>query len=454
MSKFEATTNTTENKMVPFSALTVNRYIRALRDAWSPVRPDKKSEQMVVDLFKILEKIKPEMHGDDKHWTIWTAAKRPTFEEYKAAYYYDYYEDGDEPNSDEELMEFWAGEYTEENIWYSMHFVYAPPFRAHEAYYGVFIDGNYIIGLNDINVKDYERVDETEFVSWLTDAVNDAIQKVEDGIYNDWVKNDLPYCFREGTISRKDYYDAYPEERKKFRDDLAKEEIDKFCALAKKKKIPAEERIKLTPRDFFEACTLGYKVSGFKKRKIWRFEETDEEKNRYKDDFTPREYYSMYADGRDDGLVNVPLDDSAAFAEWRKEKGPYYEFNGHHPFEVVGSYNISHSIHLIPHFEDDSGEGYLLLSCNAASTSYYIVKWLNAIADKFPILLWDGDKVAARYEETDRIGIAPCTDFLIDGDNRSGRLGSDVLDAMYLPDGYEKILDKIEWVQEPVLEMA
>ena len=101
-----------------------------------------------------------------------------------------------------------------------------------------------------------------------------------------------------------------------------------------------------TARDYFEACAIGLKAcTEPESRKRIRWEDTKEEKERY-GGITPREIYSMYADGREDGLVHVPLDDPAAFLEWMDEKGPYYDFNGHHPWEVLPSgFSTTNSIH-------------------------------------------------------------------------------------------------------------
>lgn len=34
----------------------------------------------------------------------------------------------------------------------------------------------------------------------------------------------------------------------------------------------------------------------------------------------------MFADVRDDGLCNVPLDDAAAFADWKNKSSPHVSF--------------------------------------------------------------------------------------------------------------------------------
>lgn len=75
------------------------------------------------------------------------------------------------------------------------------------------------------------------------------------------------------------------------------------------------------------------------------FMDSEKEHRRY-GGVTPKELYYMFADGRDDSMSKVPLDDAGAFAEWLEQKGLYYEFNGHHPWELLPSYSTEDSGHL------------------------------------------------------------------------------------------------------------
>lgn len=101
----------------------------------------------------------------------------------------------------------------------------------------------------------------------------------------------------------------------------------------------------MTARDFYEACAVCYKVVRMEQHVHFSFKDSKEEHLRY-NGTTPKELYYMFADGRDDGLSCVPLDDAAAFAEWHNQKGPYYEFNGHHPWEILPSGSVEYSMHL------------------------------------------------------------------------------------------------------------
>lgn len=106
----------------------------------------------------------------------------------------------------------------------------------------------------------------------------------------------------------------------------------------------------MTARYFYEACATIYSALGLHRENvIYQFEEQDTEHKRYGiGKQTPKEMYYALADGRDNGLKNVPMDDSVAFEEWYHRKEPYYEFNGSHPWEIIPSMSISHSMHIFP----------------------------------------------------------------------------------------------------------
>ncbi len=124
----------------------------------------------------------------------------------------------------------------------------------------------------------------------------------------------------------------------------------------------------MTARIFYEACAVIYESLGVKRDvRFYLYKENETERQRYGNGgLTPKEMYYAIADGRDDGLRNVPMDDPAAFENWMEMKEPYYEFNGSHPWEIIPSFSISNSMHLMPR-KDRSGEYLLELSGDAIS---------------------------------------------------------------------------------------
>ena len=264
-------------------------------------------------------------------------------------------------------------------------------------------------------------------MNYLVQATNDVCDNIKEGSYNEMISKELPYELRYGTLSRRKFWDLAPSFRKSFQADLTREEIDEFVAGAKAdhgKSYPDNCITDMTARKFFEAVGTAMKNVAYKDRKAWRFHETQEEYDHYKgtefDGTTPREIYSKYADGRDDGLTNVPLDDPEAFLEWNEQKGPYYVMNGSHPWEVRTSGSISQSIHIFPtqvcegrdlknmQWGTPVNKWYFLISGSAYYSSYEVLKYYLALKKHhIPVMVNDMDEIAARFAETDNIGFIP-----------------------------------------------
>ena len=59
--------------------------------------------------------------------------------------------------------------------------------------------------ISDIDERKYEH-DISELIACLIEKVNEAIEMMKEGIYNDYVANNLSYSRRYGTISRQELY--------------------------------------------------------------------------------------------------------------------------------------------------------------------------------------------------------------------------------------------------------
>ena len=141
--------------------------------------------------------------------------------------------------------------------------------------------------------------------------------------YNTEIQKKLPDDYKYGVISRKDYWDIYPEDRADYRGAFKEWQIEEFLRCKDEfltDYIPGNCMRHMTARDFYEACAVCYKAVRMEQRVHFPFKDAKEEHLRY-NGTTPKELYYMFADGRDDGLSCVPLDDAAAFAEWHNQKG-------------------------------------------------------------------------------------------------------------------------------------
>ena len=397
---------------------------------------DEQSQSALMDLFRLTEQMAPV--GRDNRREFWITARRGTPEEYRPYY--------DEDASEEELATAMQEQYPLEEYWYKVVTVHHMDCRRGE-YFGVFLNNSCILTINDPN-ENGNPYNAKEFNDWLLMETKGVLEKLRNGTYNAEVQEKLPTDYKYGVISRKDYWNIYPEDRDAYRSAFTQQQIKGF--LQSKDEfvedyMPPHCLPHITARDFYEACALCYRAIGLEPKPRCMFVDSDEEHQRY-GGVTPKELYYMFADGRDDGMSKVPLDDATAFAEWLEQKGLYYEANGHHPWEILPSYSTEDSGHLCVGKVSDSY--YFSLSGSSKSRSKDTIRCFLALrAAGLPVRLHEGNKMQARLEETDMIGIVP--------EGRTTRYVYSImeysfLDAVHLYDGDkpEQVAEKAIWQPE------
>lgn len=110
--------------------------------------------------------------------------------------------------------------------------------------------------------------------------------------------------------------------------------------------------------------------------------------------------YRRYADGRDAGMLDLPLHDPDAFLAWknRRELG--------HPFEVKAGYKSL----LVP-VHDESGWTLYCGSTCAAELNPAVHAWLSLMVGRgLPAKLWDEDRVRKFARGESWVGIVPQDD--------------------------------------------
>ena len=381
-------------------ALRVELWIRMLqRSGFECAKLDESSQGMLRKLFEITDVLNPV--GDDDLKMFWITAKRPTIRQYKASL-------GDDEISDEELRSEYQRDYPRMKKWYKVRMVRHG--NAEQEFLGVVLNDDYLLAINDPNDRGFP-VDATEFIEWLIEQATDVVERVKAGTYNTETEKELPKEYRYGKILRKDYWDVYSEEREAYRSQFTQQEIDEFLAITSELNedhsldwTPDNAWDSMTARQYYEACGVVFKTLGLtSKGEKWRYTDSEEEKQRYGDP-TPKEQYYMFADGRDDGLRNVPMDDPKELENWLNEKGDYYEFNGSHPWEIRSSFSISFSMHLGIH--QRNGKYFLYISGEAYSRSAETIKAFLALRHAgYPVELVRGKQMANRLTETDYIEI-------------------------------------------------
>ena len=145
--------------------------------------------------------------------------------------------------------------------------------------------------------------------------------------------------------------------------------------------------------------------------------------------------YYANADGRDDGLQNVPMDNPTAFEDWTQRKGPYYEFNGHHPWEIIPSFSTLYSLHLMP-IKTDPGGYYFDLSGDSILRAPETIIAANALNEAgYPVAVYALKTIQDRLEGEDYVRVVP-------------RSESDLFgESIHLPEGQKGLVlaKRVKW---------
>ena len=372
------------------------------------------STNLLKELFSIVKKINNCGEHEMERRKFYFFAPKGTFEQYKKIY--------DEP---EETLKEWFR--TETDRWYEIKFLFHQSKWAPEPYYGVYINNFYVLSINDSNEKESPLVDATDFIKELIEIAKETIKEIEEGIYNEKVKKELPYDMRYGKVPRKYFWEALPSEKEKYK--FTEHEIE----VLRNYKLE-EEPVILTARKYYEICGICYKSIGLEQHGT-KFEDTEEERKRYHG-ITPKELYYRYADGRDDGLSAVPMDDEEEFQKWLKHKEPY-EYSGGHPFEIMFSWSGNKSVHLYAH------DNKLILAGGEYPANVMAARMYVALKDKGIPVGFNAKEMLDKIDEKDDIGILPgyvwredCFDGVYDYINIS-------------ESEYKKLKDYIIWEEIP-----
>lgn len=410
---------------------------------WDVRAVDETTKADILKIFDLLDEVAPV--GDDNKKELWLQIRRPTLDEYLD---YNHYVDRcfpeDDRTPDDELCEEYKTKYPNETVWVPLVTV---NHHIDKDFYAIFLSHMYVLSIGDCNEKGWP-VDATPLTRWILKATGEAIKKLQAGTYNEEVAQELPTAYRHGMIGRKDYWDIYPDFRKSFMKDLTKEEIAEFLEAATEED-PTEDTLlpRMTARTYYDAFALCHDAVGYDRNRFTTFKETEEEKDWY-GGTSAREKYFHTADGRDDNLRSVPLDDPEAFNLWYNHKG-CYEFNGSHPWEVRTSGSISFSIHLFPIRQDNGW--FFRLDGDSYGSSTEIVKYYLALKHAgIPVSLRNTEKIKARYTETDYIGIVPRDAFspFMDGGYYFGNAHISECTFLGLEDHDDFVAEKAVWMPE------
>jgi len=355
----------------------IDRYVDHFDHSFS--RPcNEKSQKLLLKLFEIIEKIVPEY--ENTGWHLYLKADRGPIS--KFANYQDMLDEGEVKNR-KEFIDYWHEWYPDKTVWYSFSA------KHEENFYAIALNNKLIATMGTFDDDDKPSwEDYSPLIKWIIDAVEKCVEELKIGTYNTRVKKELPYDLRTGTISRKDFWNIYPEEKTDYFKDLSQKEIDEFVEFVNNQDSTShapKERIKsMTAHDFYTWCSLGYKANKYKRLK----------------GFTVKKQYLNHADGRDEGLRDIDEYSPEAFHDWLHNRN-----TGGHPWEVCRGGNSTH-IALYVH-EDEKGY-YASLAGKTWGKSVETIKfYLALIHNNIPVYLWDAEGLVARVLGKDCIGIVP-----------------------------------------------
>ena len=304
------------------------------------------SYKLIDEFFEcITSNIKPARNGV---YTIWLRAERSTLKEFAS------YHVPDEEEIDDDIIQWWKDKYPNETVVYELTAIYD-----RETDYKA-------IDLNNTFVVEYDKRKECDFcydiqdlMEWIIKETRHSVLDLMVGTYQSEFEKIIPKRLRTGTIVRKDYWDIFPDRRDKFYSDLSQDEKDEFISFASAQPDRTHkytQRIpNMTANLFFEACSLGYAANNYDIEGL-----------------SPLRQYKKFADGRDEGLMEIDADSPLEFCKWYASE----DRRGGHPWEVMRGGNSTH-VQLTVRL--DSKGFWFTLSGKSMVRSIETIKFYNAL---------------------------------------------------------------------------
>ena len=402
---------------ITIKAPKVNHWIFVLKDGKSVF--DKKTLEAIDKVYAILEAVEP--CGEDNRRELWLKAERGTIEDYDD---YERLKDEEVIENYEEFEKMWHDEYPDEISWYHLVTIERNDYRA------MFLGRELIYQSRILEAHSSYEYNVEELFVWMQDAVKKCIVQMQEETYNDEVNNNLNARQRTGTMSRKDYWDIFPERKDSYLSDITDAEVKKFVSYISEQhgnKPVGSYLDEMTAGKFYEFCSMGYKANKYE----------------HLEGLTAKEQYYKMADGRDNGLSEIDGESPSAFADWLND----LQRKGGHPWEVCRGGNSTHVGLYVHHNENGY---YLAVAGKSWSRSVEAIKFYNVLRDSgTAVYLYEAKGITDRLLGQDIVGIVPENVIPVYCEQWFPEMK--ILDFMNLPyenEPYEKMLEKIVWLPE------
>lgn len=209
-----------------------------------------------------------------------------------------------------------------------------------------------------------------------------------------------------------------PGEEKEY---MADADLGEFLEQANSRLSENEPRLAhITANDFNRFCAMGYQACGY----------DIAEKS-------PKEQYSRFADGRDDGLSEISPDSPEAFALWYHNSERF----GGHPWEVCRGGN---STHIDLYVREDAQGWYLQVAGSAWTKCAEAALFFLALCRAgVPVCIYQAELLKARFLGEEKVGSVPSGVF--PAYCHSYFPNEDIIDFTHLPNDKEKLLPYCVW---------
>lgn len=274
--------------------------------------------------------------------------------------------------------------------------------------------------------------------SWLAVVEKDWI-KANKRVYENYPLN-RRFGVVPNTLVRASITDIYRIDKM-----LGKSSANKFIQLVEKGYFNSEKnytRESMSAQDFFEYCKIAY-LAGQRKEDV-----LDKK-------LSGREMYKRYADGRDEGLLEIVPESPQEFADWIDGKHTK-KTTGGHPWEIKRGGNTTHIDLYVsrPAYYQKEGFKVTLRGNSIGRLKETINMFLGIYDAGLPITIDNPLGIRKRLLAQDNIGIVPCYDSLHRA-NQHFREDLAVFDVMHFDDfGRYKTRIKpfIIWEPLPILK--
>lgn len=370
------------------------------------------TEKKDKELFKQIENIVRELppcESDMDYRRFWFSIPRGPIEDFG-----DYNDKDEDWGTYDDFVSLWKYYHPDEADWYIFFYEKLPD---NKSYIGI----DSLIIFSDDRDKSFRNCSyyHTGLLEWLIGIVREQVDMIKAGTYHDWVVKELPIGYRKGVVKRSDLWKSGYWTRERDLDGTTEDDIEKFTRLVENgiEKKPKNRLPSMTLNYYLEMCSLCFRIIG-------------------KDigDMTLEEQYKRFADGRDDGMLEINPEDSEAFRTFCKNS------QSGHVWEIIPGHGFSR-MHLYPE-NDEDGWYFVLNGCFERTNFIHIA--LEFSAKGIPLEVYEAKKVAVALKGEDYIGIVPRDEYPFYASSRFHK--HDVIECISFEDEmYELLKDKIEW---------